>query len=1429
MPDVIEGILTPQDVFNLKVDTQRRWDSIDVPSNFSIPEPKFPDPLNTSTQMSVYDGLSSTDPKTKSLAEENLRQSIAQTPAVKYNNNFHIDTPYADAQKYYEGKFGFDPTRDNAQFYHENEYLAKGIPGRAWDNIWKGATRLVGGVVTKLGQTAGHLGSMVASSVMEIPDILTGSDNHNWLASWADNSFSKMMEGAEQHIKDVWAPIYKPSNWDQMGFFEKMTSGQAWSDDVVDGVAFMGEMIAATYITGAGLSKLGWAAKAGELSIEGSSMAHRLGRSVMLGATGSRNLGELGSWALVTVGESAFEAADGYKTIKQTLKDERAQGKNKFSDQEIENFAGSRAASRFRANLLALSISNAFQNRFIFQPLLKRMGGRGFTSEKDLVAKGISVADDPIALAEAQVINPKFKGVLDRYLNIPKKLSDPTGALRFYGSRALMATMMEGFWEENAQLAIERLSAKGKLTLSSFTDQYLKQTNDAIRGNDPENAMSIGLGALIGIGGTAIGAKAAKSKENPGVWGERKLMKLERQDMVNNYENMRKRYFSFGDVYEKDEKGNPIPEGNSFKIDPVKLAGLYKGLDDHMKSQYSMEEFKDPYLRKLAQNKLLSDFVFASKQAGISDTVIDRLEKLTNFSRQDLNKLGFNPDNKTDIGNTVDAYRKLSQIYEDVFTRRVSRPLDVRVADFEQSEFQRKGYLYNVKTDMLSISDVMQDYARLSSDKLLSKYKAGDETLGSIAQKHNSLQMELSSLLQTENVLSKASPYFNEYFKAKKESLKGQLKELEPLITDAALEDKMVFIPYSDDVTFLGSKEEYGKHIDEDGQFKQESLTEAREKFLQDFSEASKFSELQSALGMKTYVSDKISDKNKGHQNFQEYKAYIEAIQALDEKQDKKYTTQTSDDGKVYVVGPDGSEMTTVDTQEEADEIATELNTEKPEEPEEGGYRVVPYEDTFDLLDENGNIVANYQTEAAALEVAARRGKKVTTKPLVKKDVTKLNYEELLKEASAIIGRFTGAELTEEGIPNVANFLTDPSLELAREGLSQEETLVLNTLVKAYNDRMKTESKDSTEEPNSITSSDKIIFGHPTIGKSYLKRQGVNTFITLDDDYANEVNAFVDANRGSETRQEYKGRKPKEYNQFMLDLYDRLKEQARKEGKVLFVSNTNILRERMDDFDKVITMPKDEFKRRFDARVSESLPDEGILEGIKKTKSFSFGVPSGESSIEWEYETEIEGDKYKFITGIYTIDIGNGTFETYFDIDFTVNDSEDLINKDIFSRVKKLKPIINSLLQKSSKYSVDAIRIQATDEQGKQKDLQRMKLYERVMKSLDFKLLHKSEDGEALFYEKPKRGSAYDFEDWKSDIDSAISKVPTNKVINTTGYLADLFQGIDTGITESSALEETKEAAEDFLSKGADNALNEAKSQDIKDVEDDFDNSLGCK
>lgn len=125
-----------------------------------------------------------------------------------------------------------------------------------------------------------------------------------------------------------------------------------------------------------------------------------------------------------------------------------------------------------------------------------------------------------------------------------------------------------------------------------------------------------------------------------------------------------------------------------------------------------------------------------------------------------------------------------------------------------------------------------------------------------------------------------------------------------------------------------------------------------------------------------------------------------------------------------------------------------------------------------------------------------------------------------------------------------------------------------------------------TQVQSTILPTDKIIFGHSTIGKSYLKKAGRTDFITLDDDYKVEIEKFIDKNKGNKTRQEYKGSKPKEYNDFMVALYDKVKKIAEKEGKKLLVSNTHILKTRMADFDKVINVPTEEFERRLKQRDS---------------------------------------------------------------------------------------------------------------------------------------------------------------------------------------------------------------------------------------------------
>ena len=123
-----------------------------------------------------------------------------------------------------------------------------------------------------------------------------------------------------------------------------------------------------------------------------------------------------------------------------------------------------------------------------------------------------------------------------------------------------------------------------------------------------------------------------------------------------------------------------------------------------------------------------------------------------------------------------------------------------------------------------------------------------------------------------------------------------------------------------------------------------------------------------------------------------------------------------------------------------------------------------------------------------------------------------------------------------------------------------------------------------------ITPNDRIVFGHPTIGKSFLKNKGEDKFISLDDDYATEINSKVKeiADKYNVTTYQVKdGGTQKwnnEYNQMMQEMFNVAKQRVISENKTLFTSNTNLLKNNAESFDKVINLTDKEFERRIQER-----------------------------------------------------------------------------------------------------------------------------------------------------------------------------------------------------------------------------------------------------
>ena len=154
--------------------------------------------------------------------------------------------------------------------------------------------------------------------------------------------------------------------------------------------------------------------------------------------------------------------------------------------------------------------------------------------------------------------------------------------------------------------------------------------------------------------------------------------------------------------------------------------------------------------------------------------------------------------------------------------------------------------------------------------------------------------------------------------------------------------------------------------------------------------------------------------------------------------------------------------------------------------------------------------------------------------------------------------------------------------------------------------RPQLEGKVNIEVPTQSSTSvkieptDKIIFGHPGIGKTELKKNGRTDIIDFDSDYKTEINKKFNLPEGFKARNAFQKSNKDEYNQAVRELWGKAKEEANRTGKTLLASDMILLREFASDFDKVITMSKETFIDRAKQRNDFNPGPEGT-EGWKNS------------------------------------------------------------------------------------------------------------------------------------------------------------------------------------------------------------------------------------
>lgn len=536
------------------------------------------------------------------------------------------NVPGERTRKYDDMEYGYRYGVDMDDFYGEME--------SPLTTFGKGLGRFGLGVVTKAGQGVGYILGLA----------FPGNWDENIISNAADNGITYLFDQLDEKTKQDWLPTFQEAADRDKGFWNKFfTDGDFWMTDAVDGAAFL----VSAWIPGLALSKLGVGARlaqtlsatrlgvgGAEAAIEGAAMTQNyLTKANSIFKTG---IDKFNAWALATGSEAMFEAAEIRRGVMDSLTEDEfgririnPETGTPYSEDEKRKIAAGAAQNTFILNAGLLAATNAIELKWI---------GSMFGGAEKAAVRGITGASTLTDRMVAEQAVGKFS----------KFLSSGKGAFVRGAGEGILA---EGFLEENAQLAIQRVNEqygmKGKIAelgnIGDFLSQFGTQTLDALTGKDKEAAASIGIGGILGVigGGTSSFFQQRKDRAFT-------------DQVINAYNLAQDNWLKFGNIYKTQEVFTVDTNGNTVKtqqvvfdqknqpvVDEEKLAGTLTGYTAVNAAIDESSKMKPGFQKDLLRDTAFADFVIAHLNAGIEDTVIDKLNSLQKASPQDLAKLGF--------------------------------------------------------------------------------------------------------------------------------------------------------------------------------------------------------------------------------------------------------------------------------------------------------------------------------------------------------------------------------------------------------------------------------------------------------------------------------------------------------------------------------------------------------------------------------------------------------------------------------------------------------------------------------------------------------------------------------------------------------------------------------------------------------------------
>lgn len=770
-----------QDALDARVDTYSRLAPIinmqDSPAvgpefgyNLSILQDGKSNKVDDAPKISMNQALVSKDAKIKAMGLQAMEEQLNQNPAYKYGLGKTIESPYTDEVRKFENKdFGYSALRDNEDFYYQNVYMKQSPLTRYPLNILKFTGRVVGQGVLKFGEGLGYIGSMVTS---------IGSNNY-W-ADVADNGLSRWLEGGEQYIKDQIIPVYKQAGFDDKGFFSKLLDWSFWNNDVADAVAFMASAI----VPGTILSKAGKiGALAGEVNAFGKAFSATSTAGKIASRVGMGSWAEISSWTLNTAMEAAQEGSGVYKEAFKRMNELRSngvQGYADLTDEQIKERAGKLTANTIAGNFAVLALSNAWENTLIFKSGAKtgKLSGLGDNFE------GRSKALEGLASK-----NP-FASSLSR--------------VSFYGSKGLEGFIAEGLWEENAQLAIQRLNTideNGNIPefgAKGFLNRYFGQIGDAFTGKDQEAAESIGLGALIGIGAGGVMSKFT---------GERKEKIKTLQGLIAITVNAKNQMLSNNDLYKKDKDNNIIfnDKTGEPELDPAKLEARRKAIDISIfQNKLSEDEAKS--------NNIVADFVIkqglASYVRSVQNAGISSVSDKFSSANPEVAKIfGIEQAKVKDRTKELGLFsKKFEEVSKEVDNIDLSDIKGLTPFVLDESRRAAKNMVYAAHTDNLVLKDYIGNDQRALLESLNNRRTLTNASLSQfpVEQINNLIyKLKYNNEILNDKGFEDLSDLDKEYYQERSKSLEKEIesfkKDNELILADTEVTPKGFYNPTKTD------------------------------------------------------------------------------------------------------------------------------------------------------------------------------------------------------------------------------------------------------------------------------------------------------------------------------------------------------------------------------------------------------------------------------------------------------------------------------------------------------------------------------------------------------------------------------------------------------------------------------------------------------